>query len=603
MNIQRFALKFAGESGQGINSLGEIIAKTLKNSGYKIFGYREYPSLIRGGYASYQIDIGNEKINASSQYCDTLVCLSRKSIYQYLRDLRPGGLLIHTLTAVTFKPEEQEFITGNNIQIKYIDALLMAKEQGGNALMSNMILLGIIIEVLGLDLDIVKEIVRHEFADKPKLLEIDLKCLDAGYKLDLANYSLDLQKYENWQQSKIVTGSHGFSLGTINAGVRAYFSYPMTPASPMLSYLADTSHDSKMLIKQAEDEITAAQMTLGAMHMGTRALTGTSGGGFDLMTETLSLAGIIETPFVIVLAQRPGPATGLPTWTSAGDLNLAIHAGHGEYPRLVLAASDFESGYTLIQEAFNYAEKFQIPVIVLTEKQIAEGLYNVSELPETIEVQRHLLSTDDLEPGPQENNKVRDETDQGFKERLDDTANLKRYAFTENGVSPRWLPGSGLPQYNANGDEHDEIGDVNEEAGNAKLITEKRMRKLDALLEVLPDPVLIGPENADVTFIGWGSPKSAIEDTISILAQNNHAVTINYLHFDYIYPVKTEKLQRVLENAQKVVLIENNFIGQLGELITAKTGYQFENKLLKYDGRPFFIEDILNYLNLESEGQ
>jgi len=601
MNIKRFSIKFAGESGQGINSLGEIIAKTLKNSGYKIFGYREYPSLIRGGYASYQIDIGNEKINASSQYCDILVCSSRKSIYQYLRDLRPGGLLIHTLTAVTFKPDEQNFISDNNLQIKYIDALSMAKEQGGNALMSNMILLGIIIEVLGLDLEIVKEMVRHEFADKPKLLEIDLKCLDAGYKLDLANYSLDLQKHENWQQSKIVTGSHGVSLGAINAGVRAYFSYPMTPASPMLSYLADTSHDSKMLIKQAEDEITAAQMTLGAMHMGTRALTGTSGGGFDLMTETLSLAGIIETPFVIVLAQRPGPATGLPTWTSTGDLNLAIHAGHGEYPRLVVAVSDFESGYTLIQEAFNYAEKFQIPVIVLTEKQIAEGLYNVSELPETIEIQRHLLGADNLESRPQDNSEVRDEAGQGFKEQPDNTADLKRYAFTENGVSPRWLPGSDLPQYNANGDEHDEIGDVNEEAENARLIAEKRMKKLDILLADLPDPQLIGPENADITFIGWGSPRATIEDTISILGQNGNLTTINYLHFDYIYPLKTEKLQRVLETAKKVILIENNYLGQLGELITSKTGYKFENKLLKYDGRPFFIEDILNYLNLGNE--
>lgn len=578
MNINRFTIKFAGESGQGINSLGEITARALKNSGYKIFGYREYPSLIRGGYASYQIDIGNDNVNSSSQFCNILVCLSRKSVYQYLHDLHQDGLLIHTLSSLTFKPEDQEFIKANSIDIKYIDALTMAKEQGGTALMSNMILLGIIAEVLGLDIEILNEIVKIEFADKPKLLEIDLKCLDAGYKLNLADYHLELQKHADWNQSKIITGNHGLSLGAVSAGVRAYFSYPMTPASSILTYLAETSHETGMLVKQAEDEITAAQMALGAMHMGTRSLTGTSGGGFDLMTETFSLSGIIETPFVVVLAQRPGPATGLPTWTSSGDLNLAIHAGHGEYPRLVIAASDFESCYRLIQEAFNLSEKFQIPVVVLTEKQIAEGLYNVKQLPQSPQIERHLLSDADAGSG-----------------------DLKRYEFTESGVSPRWLPGSDAAQYNANGDEHDEIGDVNEEAENAKLMAEKRMKKLDSLLSVLPEPQLIGTENADITFIGWGSPKSAIEDAINILEHNQSNVSINYLHFEYIYPLRTERLKHVLSSSKKVVLIENNYMGQLGELITAKTGYIFENKLLKYDGRPFFIEDILNYVTTQNE--
>lgn len=571
LNLYRFAVKFGGESGQGINSLGEILAKSLKNSGYKIFGYREYPSLIRGGYASYQIDIGNETINSSSQYCDILICSSRRSIYQYLRSLRQGGLMIHTLTAVTFKPEEQEFIKANNLRIEYIDALKIAKDQGGNALMSNMILLGILTEVLGLDINTVKSIVSVEFADKPKLLEIDLKCLEAGYNLNIADYHLNFTKFADWQKSKIITGNHALALGSITAGVRAYYSYPMTPASSILSYLALVSGETGMLVKQAEDEITAAQMALGSMHMGTRALTGTSGGGFDLMTETVSLAGIIETPFVIVLAQRPGPATGLPTWTSAGDLNLAINAGHGEYPRLVLAASDFASAYSLIQSAFDLAEKFQIPVIILTEKQIAEGLYNVAELPQMLPINRYL-------------------TKESAKE------DLKRYEFTSDGISPRWLPGDNLPPYNANGDEHDEIGDVNEESWNAKTIADKRMKKTALLTQALPDPVLYGPDEADVTFIGWGSIKSVMEDIISILEQNKHPLKINYLHLDYIYPLKTEKLLPVLNSAKRIVLIENNYLGQLGELISAKTGFQFQEKLLKYDGRPFFIEDILNFL-------
>jgi 2-oxoglutarate ferredoxin oxidoreductase subunit alpha len=575
LDIKRFAIKFGGESGQGINSLGEILAKALKNTGYKIFGYREYPSLIRGGYASYQIDIGNDAINSSSQFCDILVCSSRRSIYQYLKDMRQNGILIHTLTAVTFKPEEQEFIKSHNIQVKYIDALTLAKEQGGNALMSNMILLGALSEIIGLELDAVENIVNEQFANKPKLLEIDLKCLKVGHNLNIADYHLNLQKFDGWHDSKIITGNHAIALGAISAGARAYYSYPMTPASSILTYLAETSHESGMLVKQAEDEITAAQMTLGSMHMGTRAFTGTSGGGFDLMTETISLAGIIETPLVLVLAQRPGPATGLPTWTSAGDLNLAIHAGHGEYPRIVISASDFDSAYSLIQNAFDLAEKFQTPVILLTEKQIAEGLYNVHDLPQDIEINRYLVNENEL------TNK----------------STLKRYQITENGISPRWLPGSELPQYNANGDEHDEIGDVNEESLNAKLIAEKRMKKTELIKMSLPDPILYGENDADITFIGWGSVKPVINDVRDILNQNNSGIKINYLHFDYLFPLKTELLLNVLKNSKRPVLVENNYLGQLGQLITSETGFQFSEKLLKYDGRPFFVEDILNFIN------
>lgn len=578
MNLYRKSVKFGGESGQGINSLGEILAKSLKNSGYKIFGYREYPSLIRGGYASYQIDIGNTEINSSSSHCDVLVCSSRRSIYQYLSSIRKDGILIHTLTAVTFKPEEQQFLKDNNIQVHYVDALNLAKEQGGNALTSNMILLGVLAEILGIEIQIVEEIVREEFKSKPKIVEIDIKCLEAGYKLNIAVSKLEFTKYPDWKNSKITTGNHGLALGAITAGVRAYYSYPMTPASSILTYLAETSHESGMLVKQAEDEITSAQMTLGSMHMGTRALTGTSGGGFDLMSETFSLAGIIETPFVCILAQRPGPATGLPTWTSAGDLNLAIHAGHGEYPRLVLSVSDFNSAYELIQSAFNYAEVFQIPVIVLTEKQIAEGLYNVQLLPKAIPIQRGLTKIDTTK-----------------------VESLKRYEFTQDGISQRWLPGEDLPQYNANGDEHDEIGDVNEESGNAKAIFEKRMRKLSKLQSSLPDPVLYGSQDADVTFIGWGSVKSVLQDTISILDQNKSSLKINYLHFDYLFPLKPELLLDVISKSKRVVLVENNYLGQLGELITSKTGYLFKERLLKYDGRPFFIEDILNFLALENK--
>ncbi|MCA9379033.1 2-oxoacid:acceptor oxidoreductase family protein, partial [Candidatus Dojkabacteria bacterium] len=374
--LRRVAIKFAGESGQGVNSIGEIIAKACKRSGFKVFAYREYPSLIQGGNAAYQIDVSDNQVNSSTSKVDLLVCISRHSIHAYLETLMDGGLLVHSISKVAFTNQEQKWISDHKINVLNVDTFATAKSLGGNYFTSSMVMTGYVGALLGIGDGKLTDIISAEFADKPELLDIDLKCLQGGYKLlgeKLASLNLPtvFKTDPEWESSLVLSGNQAIGTGAIAAGVRVVYGYPMTPASSILSFLADQSQRTGMVVKQAEDEITAAQMTLGSMFMGTRAMTTTSGGGFDLMTESISLAGMTETPFVCVLAQRPGPATGVPTWTAAGDLNLAIYAGHGEFPRIVLAASDAASAYRLTQEAFNLAENYQTVVVLLTEKQIA----------------------------------------------------------------------------------------------------------------------------------------------------------------------------------------------------------------------------------------
>ncbi len=574
-DLGRIIVKVAGESGQGINSIGEILSKAIKNEGYKVFGYREYPSLIKGGYASYQIDYSDKEISSSSKYCDLLVCLSRVSIHKYIFDINPGGILLHSMYKLELREDELEFVKKNKIQVGYIDVFKLADEKFKSRIVSNIIMTGLIWKILGFEKQSLDKEINEEFKDKPKFLKLDLEGVKLGYEIDtkltLSN-KVELKKSKNWEHSYVLTGNAGIALGAVAAGVRAYYSYPMTPASSIHSYLAGFYHGTGMLLKQAEDEITAIQMTLGSMFMGTRALVGTSGGGFDLMTESVSLSGMTETPLVCILGQRPGPATGMPSWTADADLQLAIYSGHGEYPKCVIAISDVKSAFSSISHAFNIAEEFQIPVIVLTDKQIAEALYNIDALPESAEVKRGLIDS---------------------MEELEKLNSMERYELTKSGVSKRWLPGTSDAVYTANSDEHLGDGSLTEEAEPAREMTEKRMRKFDLLQDKLPEPELYGDSRGDVLLVGWGSAKGAVLDAIETLGPKSK---VSYLHYEYMWPLKTEKLINLSHDFKHVILVENNYTAQLGSLIRQVSSFNFQKKVLKYNGRPFFIEDILSAL-------
>jgi 2-oxoglutarate/2-oxoacid ferredoxin oxidoreductase subunit alpha len=577
----RFVIKIGGESGQGIDSSGRILAESIKNAGYKVFGYREYPSIIKGGYACYQIDIADQEINSSSVNSDILVCLSRLSINKYLFDLNKGGILIHHIDELDFTPEELGFIKTQKIQVIYINTLEILRTLEASRILANIILLGSLWQTLGIATVFLEESIKREFADKPKLLKLDLIALQEGAKslqgVEIDHCFSELKAEKAWTSSFLTDGNESFAKGAVLSGARAFYGYPMTPSTSILLYLADWQKDTGMIVKQVEDEITAAQMTVGSSFAGLRAFTATSGGGFDLMTETVSLTGMTEVPFVCIVGQRPGPSTGMPTWTAQGDLNLALYAGHGEFPRIVLAASDAVSAYRVIQRAFNLADKYQVPVIVLTEKQIAESIFNVMSYPKPLNIERNIVTGKAL-------NKL---------------VSTDRYKTTISGVSPRWVPGQSEATYVGNSDEHSDDGSTEEEADAAQKMFSKRMLKLKSITQELAEPKVFGPLKADISFVGWGSTKNVMLDILNYVDRLKIRRTINYLHFEEIFPVKEEVFREFVKKNNRMILVENNYLGQLGGLLKQHTGYDFKEKLLKYNGRPFFVEDILNFLKIK----
>lgn len=562
---KRFAVKFGGQSGQGINTLGEILAKGIKNCGYNIFACREYPSIIKGGYAAYQIDFSDEEILSSSKYSHILASLAEEALHKYSTLVNPKGIIVHSLNDFQFSDEEKKYIEKNSIEVVHIDTKQIALDNKAPEIMANVVLLGYIWKLLDLDIKILEKLIRKIFAEKKIDMEAEIRCLMAGYNIEKPkNFNIDISELKikkNWNKSKVLTGNDAIGLGAISAGCRAYYGYPMTPSTTILEMLGGTYKETGMLVKQAESEITAAQLVMGSMYMGTRAFTATSGGGFDLMTETISCAGMTETPFVVVLGQRSGSGTGVPTWTGAGDLNVALGAGHGEFPRCIISTSDVKDCYELIQRAFNIAEKYQLPVIVLTEKQNAESIFNIQELGKVIKIER------------------------GFK-------NGKfRYEITEDGVSPRWLPQSGKPTYLVNSDEHSENGISTEDPQVITQMAEKRMKKLLTLRKELPEPIYYGPKEADIVFVGMGTTKNAVLD-----AMKQSKEKIGYLQYQYIYPLKFERILKIYEEGSRVILIENNQSGEFGNLVKKECNFEFQEKLLKFDSRPFFVEDILDFL-------
>lgn len=572
----RVSLKIVGSSGQGIDSVGEIMAKALKRSGYCVFGYREYPSLIKGGHASYQLDLSDEKIESTEVMTNIVIALNHHGLEHNLTDLKPGGILMHSTPDWKFSKEDKQRIERLSLQIIELPIETILKALGAKPILGNVLLSAFIWSVLGQNIDALKKMVGEKFAKKKDLLELNMRCIDEGFDVRKKFSSLSVampKAQKKWQKQLLITGSKAMGLGAVHAGVRLFAGYPMTPSSPLLNFIAAIQNVTGMVIKQAEDEITAAQLVSGAMFMGTRALTATSGGGFDLMSETLSLNGIIENPTVFVLAQRPGPATGLPTWTAQADLLMAVHTAHGEFARLVMSVSNGDDAFTLMNEAFNYAEEFQISVIVLTDKQIAEALYTQEpyDLKKT-KIKRGLLITD--------------------PEKLKKLQSSDRYTLTaKNGISPRWLPGADAATFVAQGDEHSGDGTVDESAANAKAQLEKRMKKMEALKAAVPEPELFGSQEPEILLLGWGSTKSVVLDVLKSDALKDRK--IGYLHYTYLWPLKTETFMKFAKSAKKIILIEGNYQGQLGQLLKQETGIDIKDKILKYDGRPFFYDELL----------
>src|SRR5882762_2626916 len=474
--MPRISIKIVGASGQGINSIGAVVAKGLKRSGYCVFGYREYPSLIKGGHASYQLDISNQRICSTETKVDVLVALNHHGLELNMEELKSGGIVLHVTPGWQFPEHHQKLIAERSLRVIYFPVDDMLNRLGARAILSNVLLTAFVWSMLDQDLDTLKSLVGEKFAKKKAVLELNMRCIDEGYSFvdpEHRRISVVLPPPDKGFASHLlITGSQAMGLGAVHAGVRLYAGYPMTPSSPLLSFVAELENKTHMVVKQAEDEITAAQIVSGAMYMGTRALTATSGVGFDLMSETLSLNAMIENPTVFVLAQRPGPATGLPTWTAQGGLLQAANCSAGEFTRCVISVSNSQDAFDFMPVAFNLAEQYQISDAVHTDKQNGDAVDG--DRPYDLEKVDSVRGRRVSDP-----------------EKLKALKSSDRFnPHAEGGVSLRWLPGSDAATYCAQADEHNSMGAVDESCSNAKLQMEKRLRKFDGLKARLPAPHL-----------------------------------------------------------------------------------------------------------------
>ena len=580
--MSRISFKVTGAQGQGINSVGEMVAKGLKRAGFHVFGYREYMSLIKGGHSSYQLDIAETHIESTESKVDVLVCLNYIGLKRDLVDLKENGILLHLIPDWKFSDADKKLFEDRNIKVLYLPMEKILKELNSRPIVGNVLVTSVVWGLLGRDYENLKAMIKEQFGHKgEKIVNLNYQFIDQGKKYKEENAKdivLPLPKPDAKRNNDLlVTGSEAMGLGIVHAGCRLYAGYPMTPSSPLLHYIAHHQNESGMIVKQAEDEITAAELCAGAMHMGARAITSTSGGGFDLMSETISLCGITENPFVMVLAMRQGPSTGLPTWSGQGDLLLAVGGSHGEFPRLVMSVSNAEDCFSLMPEAMNYAEEYQLPVIVLTDKQIAEGLYMQPPYDlKSTKMRRGKLVVKQAE--------------------LSKLKSSDRYdPHAEGGVSSRWLPGAEAATYCAQGDEHGAEGQVDETAQNAKDQMHKRMLKMETMKMKLPEPELFGAKDPETLIVSWGSNRGAIEDVMGEVGKSG--TRVGYLHYTYLWPLRTEKLEALAKKAKKTIVGESTDQGQLSMLLKSQCGITFHHTILKYDGRPFFVDEMLSLLS------
>ncbi len=557
-----------GKAGFGIREAGLAFAKVCSRAGHNVFGYVEYPSLIRGGHNTYQVRAD------SSAYCpskeiDVLVALDKESIERH--EIRQNGSVIYD-SEIMNENQRTETEKAKNIRLYPVPLRKLAGE-GSPEIIRNAVAVGASCAAIGLDFSLLEAVLKQGFRAKGDEIAImNIRAAKAGYDYIRTNFqdgSMVKLKAKGPKTRKLVlTGNDAMGLGAIKAGCRFFAGYPMTPISPLIHFMAQQAGNFNIVFRNASDEIEAINMAIGASFAGARAMTATSGGGFSLMVEAFGMAGMTEIPVVIVEGTRTGPSTGLPTWTEQGDLRFVMHASQGEFPRIVAAPGDVEECYYKTVEVFELAEKYQVPAILLTDRFLAESHMSTEMLRTDSKIVKSFLEESHLENGN----------------------NYRRYKITESGVSPRSMPGQRNGLFIANSYEHDEYGFYCEEAGMVRKMKEKRMRKMEGLHKEAPDPVLYGEKEADITLVAWGSTKLPVMQAMEILSGKN--VKVNFLHVIYMVPFKTEKIEKVLQAAKNILIVENNQTAQLAGLIREKTGINIENRLLKYDGRQFFAEEI-----------
>jgi 2-oxoglutarate/2-oxoacid ferredoxin oxidoreductase subunit alpha len=561
-------IRIGGQAGQGTQSVSFMMGKLFTQHGYYAFMHQDVESRIRGGHNFNQVRIKETPVQAVSDKVHLLIALDRATTEEDLPSLTGDGVMIFDGPKTGFQPTHP-----NHFSIPLED---LAIEAGKSKIMINSVAVGAALACLGFELQPLFDRLVVEFGGKGKeVVDNNKASASAGYHFFLDHfkgvYPHKIPLTPAAKEKLLITGSQGMALGAINSGLKFYAGYPMSPSTPIMEFIASMAKDYNIVVEPAEDEIAAINMAIGASFAGVRAMTATSGGGFCLMVEGLGLAGMTETPVVVIVAQRPGPSTGLPTRTEQADLRFVIHAAHGEFPRAVFAPGTLEQAFHLTGKAFNMADRYQTPVIVLGDQHLNDSYFTVDQGElKKIEIDRGEMPSDDRGPCGKD---------------------YKRYAWHESGVSPRIFPGHPDTVLYADSDEHTEAGHITESALVRKRMVLKRMKKLEGMKSEMSPPEIYPSEKADIVLLGWGSTYGAIREATDLL--NSEGLPTQMVHFSELFPFPAKDFLSNLSSQPKVFGIEQNYTGQFADLFSFETGLGLFDRILKYDGRPLSPQDIV----------
>lgn len=582
MTTNDMTIRIGGAAGDGVESSGAGFCQALTRAGLYVFGLPDYYSRIRGGHNFYSVRISDHPLYAHDEPVHLLLALTAETLPRHRKALVPGAVVVYD-SQLDVAPEDLEMEQATAIALPMSE---IAQEAAGTTLARNTVALGFAAGITGLDVEPLQTVVRDNFARKGQdVVDGNLRAVRAGYERGqehAAGYAFELQGQPDAPPRMVLNGTDAFAMGCLAGGCRFVCGYPMTPGSLALHWMAAHAQQYDVTIKHTEDEIAAVNMAVGAAHMGARALVPTSGGGFSLMVEGLGLAGITETPVVIYNAQRPGPATGLPTRNEQADLLFMLHASQGEFPRFLVAPGTHEQAFELGWRAFNMADLYQTPVLVLSDHYLAVA-------QRTVDVDAFDFGSVTIERGELLTEAELDALDEPYL----------RFKITPSGVSPRAIPGHPHAVWTSTSNEHDERGAITEEPAMRTAQVNKRARKMTGMAAELNAPVLYGPPEADVTYLCWGSTLGPLREAVDRLnADVTTGDTGNVLHFSELWPFPTKAVHNALDRAHKTVSVEVNSTAQLATLIQANTGRSIDGVLLRYDGRAFTPQSILDELSV-----
>jgi len=565
------SIMIGGEAGYGIMTSGEILARCFSRGGLQVQTDVEYPSLIRGGHNTYQICVSEKEVFGLARRVDVLIALNDRTVREHQSEMAPDGQVLFDLYEKPIDPKKDfPDLKGELVPVPLSD---IVKEKEGDKVMRNTVAIGACMALIDYPLSSLEDVLRSTFGKKDaEVANLNIAASKAGFDFIVEKSKCSVRKriepIQGAPKRMLLTGNDAISLGALQGGLRWYSAYPMTPASSILHFMAAHEKDMGLVVRQTEDEIAAATMAIGANHVGVRGMCATSGGGFCLMAESVGLAAMTETPMVYVLCQRPGPSTGLATRHDQADLQFALDASQGDFVRVVLAPGDPAEAFYHTFNALNLAERYQIPVIVISDRVLSEGFRTT--LPFDLDgmmIDRGKLLSD---------------------EQLAQIPDYRRFEITDDGVSPRSLPGMKGGIFVANGDDHYETGETNEDPEIRTMMMDKRFKKLTKLIDEIPGPKMYGPADADATLVSWGSSKGPCMAAMNAL--NEKGTSVNLLHFIYLKPFPRHLAVEQLKKARLTIGVECNRTSQLDRLLREELKLGLDKKIRKYDGRPIFTE-------------